>query len=163
MVYLITFSCYGTRLHGDPNGSVDRDHNIADTPFLDPDRTRNLKEQASLKLPLFFLDHGQRDCGLAAIRRLCEEKTWTLLAAHLRKTHVHVVLDAPIEPERVLNALKTGISRNLNRVFGRRDLRWTRHGSTRYLWTAEQIRDAIHYVTEKQGEPMAVYARGCER
>lgn len=32
--YLITFTCYGTRLHGDERGTVDDDHNIHGTPVL---------------------------------------------------------------------------------------------------------------------------------
>lgn len=32
--YLITFTCYGTRLHGDDRGTVDDDHNIHGTPVL---------------------------------------------------------------------------------------------------------------------------------
>ncbi|MGH9840991.1 MAG: hypothetical protein ACREEM_19730 [Blastocatellia bacterium] len=37
LAYLITFRCYGTWLHGDERGSVDRDHNIYRTPFLPRD------------------------------------------------------------------------------------------------------------------------------
>jgi len=40
LAYLITFTTYGTWLHGDPRGSVDREHNVWGTPFLDPDRAR---------------------------------------------------------------------------------------------------------------------------
>ncbi len=35
--------------------------------------------------------------------------------------------------------------------------RWARHGSTRYLWTAERVEAAIQYVVQEQGEPMAVF------
>jgi hypothetical protein len=35
--------------------------------------------------------------------------------------------------------------------------RWARHGSTRWLWKDQDVQDAIRYVVEEQGEPMAVF------
>src|ERR1019366_10599368 len=40
LAFFITFTTYGTWLHGRAPGSVDRQHNIPDTPFLPPDRER---------------------------------------------------------------------------------------------------------------------------
>ena len=34
LAYFITFRCYGTWLHGDERGSVDRFHNIYGMPFI---------------------------------------------------------------------------------------------------------------------------------
>ncbi|MEO8026142.1 MAG: transposase [Bryobacteraceae bacterium] len=103
----------------------------------------------------------QRDCALGAIQQVCRLKDWTLLAVHVRSTHVHVVIAAAIEPARIMNGLKNAISRTLNRADRQTDQRrWSRHGSTRFLWSARQVKDAITYVVEKQGEPMSVYAKG---
>ena len=33
--------------------------------------------------------------------------------------------------------------------------RWTEHGSTRYLWTDDTLREKIAYVLDEQGERMA--------
>ncbi|MEX2261154.1 MAG: hypothetical protein WD696_04345 [Bryobacteraceae bacterium] len=35
--------------------------------------------------------------------------------------------------------------------------RWARHGSTRYLWTTEEVSAAISYVVSRQGDPLAVF------
>jgi hypothetical protein len=35
--------------------------------------------------------------------------------------------------------------------------RWTQHGSTRYLWTQEQVEAKVDYVVNGQGEPLAVF------
>ena len=61
-------------------------------------------------------------------------------------------------PERVLKDAKAYASRALNRagLDGADQRRWTRHGSTRYLWKPEQVGAAIHYVTREQGKPMTV-------
>jgi hypothetical protein len=55
-----------------------------------------------------------------------------------------------------MNDFKTAASRCLNKAFpDERDrTRWTRHGSTRYLWTEEAVADKVHYVLHEQGEPM---------
>ena len=47
-----------------------------------------------------------------------------------------------------------------SRKLGAGRKRWTRHGSTRYLWTDEDVKAAIRYVVEGQGEPMAMYRAG---
>jgi hypothetical protein len=78
---------------------------------------------------------------------------WTLLAAHIRTAHVHVVVAAEVPPERIMNALKSYSGRALNC-----HRRWARHGSTLYLWTRDEVARPINYVIEKQGEPTAVYA-----
>jgi REP element-mobilizing transposase RayT len=79
-----------------------------------------------------------------------------LLAAHVRPSHVHVVVEADRTPELVMNALKAYASRALNESgMDQQDRRrWARHGSTLYLWTPTEIATAVHYVLRKQGEPM---------
>ena len=36
LAYLITFRCYGTWLHGDKRGSIDRFHNAYKSPYIEP-------------------------------------------------------------------------------------------------------------------------------
>ena len=54
--YLITFRTYGTWLHGDPRGSVDRFHNIYGTPKLPPSPIRQEYERRLMKMPPVKLD-----------------------------------------------------------------------------------------------------------
>ena len=37
LAYLITFSCYGSHLHGSESGSVDRNHNVVGGRYLAPE------------------------------------------------------------------------------------------------------------------------------
>ena len=64
-----------------------------------------------------------------------------------------------------MNAMKAYSSRALNQHgldrAGRR--RWSRHGSTRYLWTDDDVRAAIEYVVREQGEPMEVFETSSPR
>ena len=96
---------------------------------------------------------------LQAIQEVCQYRGWSLLAAHVRTNHGHVVVQAFSPPEKVLNDFKAYASRHLNQagIDGSDCKRWTRRGSTRYLWKPEQVEAAIHYTVREQGEPLAVY------
>lgn len=159
LAYLITFTCYGTWLHGEESGSVDRDHNIPGTPFLEPDPERVVFEKSRMKQPPYELDVQRRRIVLQTLLEVCQHRSWYLFAAHARTKHVHAVVQAAIEPEEVMNDWKVYASRNLNRagVDASMRKRWTRHGSTRYLWDEEAVEGAVHYVLYEQGEPMEVY------
>ncbi len=165
LAYFITFSCYGTWLHGDDRGSVDLDHNQVGAPLLPSDPVRRRTEERSLAQPPYSLDEPRRQVVLAAVLEVARHRGWTLLAAHVRSRHVHVVVSAGCPPERVLNDLKSYASRALNRagLDEPNRLRWTRHGSTRYLWKSDGVRAAVDYVVRQQGEPMAVFEADPER
>ncbi len=94
MTYLITFSCYGHRLHGSDQGSVNRIHNAPRTPVIDPNPGWVKAGQERMDQPAYELNSTRRDVVLAAIREVCTQRGWTLLAAHVRRTHVHVVVSA---------------------------------------------------------------------
>ncbi|HTB11778.1 MAG TPA: transposase [Bryobacteraceae bacterium] len=91
----------------------------------------------------------------------CVDRTWILLAAHVRTNHVHIVVEAEAPPERVMNDLKSFASRRLNELrFDEVDRkRWARHGSTRWLWKRDAVLAAIEYVIDKQGIRMAAYEK----
>ncbi len=109
--------------------------------------------------PPYDLDQNRRQAVLAAIRERCADRKWSLLAAHVRTNHVHIVVDADGPPERIMNDLKSYASRLLNRLgFDEPDRkRWARHGSTRWLWNPASVSAAIRYVVDEQGDPMAVF------
>ena len=108
---------------------------------------------------LYVLNDAARRVVLAAIRRHCVHRGWSLLVAHVRSNHVHVIVDAEILPERIMNEFKAYASRALNQLTseGAERRRWARHGSTRWLWKDEDVRHALQYVVEEQGKPMALF------
>jgi REP element-mobilizing transposase RayT len=146
-------------LHGDESGSVDRHHNRVGSRGLEPDAARVMAERREMLQGPYQLDDAARQVVLAAIRQHCAYRGWNLLAAHVRSNHVHLILEAEIQPERILNELKSYASRALNRM-GRDEpdrKRWARHGSTRWLGKDEDVRHALQYVVDEQGEPMALF------
>ena len=159
LAYFITFTCYGTWLHGGKMTSVDRLHNIPGTEFilLNPNREASAKKRL-IETP-YLLGHAQRQIVLNAIKEVCIFRGWVLLAAHIRTNHVHIIIHATLSPENIMNTIKAYASRRLNesKLDNDRLKRWTRHGSTRYLWKEEDVEATIQYVVYEQGDPMAVF------
>jgi REP element-mobilizing transposase RayT len=159
MRYFITFACYGGHLHGDELGSVDRRHNLPGSRLLEADPQRASAEHQRMNQPPYSLDRDSRVAVLEALREVCLHRGWNLLAAHVRTNHVHVIVEAAVRPERVMNDFKSYSSRRLKRlgVDGPDRKRWARHGSTRWLWKDQDVQEAIRYVVEEQGDPMALF------
>ena len=159
LAYLITWTCYGTWLHGEAKGSVDRRQNRFGEAYLPADPSRNDAERRSMDQPCYRLDEARRKIVLETIIDQARYRGWTLLAVHVCSTHVHVVLQAELPPERVMNILKSHASRALNQLGfdGTDRKRWTRHGSTRYLWRDDDVIHAIEYVVRQQGDPLEVF------
>ncbi|MBZ5674805.1 MAG: hypothetical protein LAP61_11210 [Acidobacteriia bacterium] len=157
MAFLITFSCYGSHLHGSEDGSVDRNHNVLGGPCVAPEPGLLRARAGQMAEPIYALNNARRRVVLAAIRQVCVHRGWLLIAAHVRMTHVHVVVSADLVPEIPMQAFKAYASRLLNVHERARIHRWTRHGSTRYLWKTENVAGAVRYVIDGQGEPMAVF------
>ena len=155
--YLITFACYGARIHGDLDGSVDRYHNLWRTPMLEANPRRARFELRLLKYDSVTLGAAERQLVLEAIQQHAAHRGWNLHAAHVRSNHVHVVVKTDLAPERAMVQLKAYSSRALNLSGWRRRKHWGYHGSTRYLWDPGHVDAAVGYVVSQQGPPMAVF------
>ena len=153
--YLITFRCYGTWLHGEERGSVDRRHyDRYGTPDMPANKKVLEDEKSSLKQSEFILNELQRAVVTSAVREVCDHRAYTLYAVNARTNHVHSVVGAACKPEKIMNSFKSYARRKLreaNLISG--DVKpWVRHGSTPYLWTDDQLRRAIDYVINGQGD-----------
>ena len=155
--YLITLPCYGARIHGDPDWSVDRYDNLWRTPLLEANPRRVRFERRLLRDDPVTLGAAKRRLVLEAIQQQAAHRGWKLHAAHVRSNHVHVVVKTDLEPERAMVQLKAYASRALNLSGWQRRKHWGHHGSTRYLWEPRQVDAAVGYVVHQQGPPMAVY------
>jgi REP element-mobilizing transposase RayT len=146
-------------LHGDSAGSVDRSHNLPGSRLVEGDTNWAEWARHQVDQPPYSMDEGRRQAVLASMIDRCSNRGWSLLAAHVRTNHVHVLIEAEALPERVMNDLKSFASRRLNELGfdGSDRKRWARHGSTRWLWKREDVLAALGYVVDKQGEPMAIY------
>ncbi len=71
LAYLITFRCYGTWLHGDELGSIDRFHNRYKSPYLQPNERWHQYNTQTLRGESVLLNAEQRGAVEAAIRETC--------------------------------------------------------------------------------------------
>lgn len=104
LAYFITFRTYGTWLHGEERGSVDRLHNKFGEEMRP--RSRSLKdwEREQMVHEPVVMDIPRRAIVDKTLRQVCEHKGWKLLALNARTNHVHVVVTASERPERVMTA-----------------------------------------------------------
>ena len=159
MRYFISFACYGAHLHGEESGSIDRHHNLFGSRWLEADPRRAAAERRGMNQPPYELHRDGRAVVLETLHEVCLHRGWNLLAAHVRSTPVQVIIEGEVSPEKARNDFKAYASRALNRLErGEPDgKRGARHGSTRWWWKDQDVRDAIRYVVQEQGEPMAVF------
>jgi REP element-mobilizing transposase RayT len=154
LAYLITFTTYGTWLHGDGRGSIDRNHNKYGDEFLPEKENFERQDCKLLKNTAVFLDERDRNIVLDAILSQCDFRGWFAHAVHVRSNHVHIIVSAMEKPEKIMSVLKAYSTRTLRALGVERTRFWTTHGSTRYLWTKEKLDMAIKYVRDGQGVMM---------
>ncbi len=159
LAYLITFTCYGNRLHGSEFGSTKRGKAGENNKHVTQNAGLEQYERGLMKQLAFVLDESKARIALAAMLETAEYRKWVMLALHVGFTHVHMVVKAADDPKRVMRDMKSYASRALTREgydHGRRR-RWTRNGSTEYLWGDDDVQRAIDYVLNRQGTSLAVY------
>ncbi len=153
LAYFLTWHTYGTWLPGQAPGSVDDSHNAYGAPFAPADSDRLNQSVGRMADKFVTLDETRRQAVQDAIVEVCEYRGWRLLALHVRTTHVHAVVAASANPEKVMNDFKAYATRRLrrNQLADCATRIWAMHGSTRYIWNEEQLTEKVAYVVDGQG------------
>jgi REP element-mobilizing transposase RayT len=148
LAYLITFRCYGSWLHGDDRGSMDRDHNAYGAPRIPANPALERSDASQREHASVSLNPRQRSVVEQAIRDVCEHRGYDLRALNVRSNHVHVVVSATSKPEPIMTAFKSYATRALRNagLIARHAKAWSRHGSTVYLWKQDHVSRACAYV-----------------
>ncbi|MDT4968541.1 MAG: hypothetical protein QOJ64_3278 [Acidobacteriota bacterium] len=153
--YLITFRSYGTWMHGDERGSIDRFHNRHKSHYMPPNQKWLEYNMLTLKGDPVVLNDIQRKSVDKAVRETCEIRNLRLWAINVRTNHAHTVVSiGPKKPEVALNAFKANATRQMRAdgCWTRSHSPWADKGSKRRLWTERSIDRAINYVINEQGE-----------
>lgn len=153
LAYFLTWTTYGSWLHGDERWSIDRDHNVFRGESIPPDVRRETAARSRLANPGVRLNAATRAIVDSAIREHAHVKGWNVHALNVRTNHAHAVITAQgVAPEIVLVQSKSWATRALRRegLVASTDRVWTTHGSTRYLWDRLGVQEAIRYVTDGQ-------------
>jgi hypothetical protein len=99
VAYFLTFTTYGTWLHGREPGSVDRAHNQFGTPVSPPDPQREAARRRRMRQPEYTLNQPQRQVVLRTILEVARHRGWTLYAVHVRMTARFKCQSPTSEPE----------------------------------------------------------------
>lgn len=158
LAYFITFRTYGTWLHGDPRGSVHRRRCGYGMPLYPPMPGLMRAEERLLAHEPVRLDAIRRGLVAEAVRGVCRHRAWVLHALAVRVEHVHIVLTtAPdVSPEVAMTSFKAWATRRMveGGALPAAVKAWSRHGSTKYLWSLGGLEASRRYVQEEQGEPL---------
>ncbi len=154
LAYFLTWTTYGTWLHGDERGSVDAQHNELHTPSLPPSTQREHIDGRRLKHPVLTLDSASRALVDSIIRRHCDIRGWRLHAVNVRTNHVHVVVncDAAVTPADAMDQFKAWGTRRL-REGGHVPIDhpvWTEGGSKQWINVQDGLTNVIDYVLNQQ-------------
>ncbi len=154
--YFLTYTAYGTRIHGDPRGTVDKWRALPDTHVLGANPLRMQRERGYMRFPPMHFEAAHRRAIELAIREVAATRDWDLKALNVRTNHVHAVVDANATPERVMNDFKVWATQRLRseRISEPNRTVWSRHGSTIWLWTQRDLEAACAYVLDGQGEDL---------
>jgi REP element-mobilizing transposase RayT len=153
LAVFFTFRCYGTWLHGDERGSVDRDR----SPRIAANSSWRMHNEKLLLHSPVTLKAAERNSVEKAIRELCEKRGWTLLAINVRTNHIHVVVCiAGKKPNDVLIALKANATKQMREdgFWTHKHSPWADKGSKRNLWNEQSIWEACNYVNNEQGDKL---------
>ena len=153
LAYFISFRSYSTWLHGDDRGSIDRFHNRYGAPYLPQSDSWERHNRKQRKGDPFILGARERQAVQKAIREACSIRKWHLQALNVRTNHVHTVVTANCDPERILKAFKANAPRHLreDRLWRHPFSAWADKGSKVWLWNERSVANAINYVLNGQG------------
>ncbi len=156
LAYFISIRTYGTWLHGDKRGSIDRFHNGYRSPYIPQNAKWHRYNQQQLTTWPLILGAKQRKSIEVVIRETCEIRKWALLAFNVRTNHVHTVVTANRNVALVRTAFKANATRQLRQdgLWPHEFSPWARKGSKRKLSNEQSVARAIDYVLYGQGEDL---------
>jgi hypothetical protein len=162
IAFHITWGTYGTRLHGDPRGTVDRDHNEYDTPVLGYDEHRWEREKATLKFPPVVLTRPQMVFIEQTIPGICIRGGWEHITSASGPDHVHEILKSKQDPEVIRRLLKRWLGQELTKHFhgepgcpqpGTEATWWAECGSIKWIDNERYYHNAVNYVRGQRASP----------
>jgi REP element-mobilizing transposase RayT len=150
--YFLSWGTYGTRLHGDPRGTVDRTNTTHGDPVLGPDEERWEDERGQMKFPPVVLTREQRLFAEDLIPTICERGLWTYCTCAVAPDHVHVILTSEHEPKTIRRILKRWLGQSMSERWPLAEgaTWWAECGSIKWLVDAAYFENATGYVSRQR-------------
>jgi len=146
LAYHITWTTYGTWLPGDLRGWVKEGEPGIQVP--NPEREEMARRR--MVADAVTLDEQQRKLVEDTVRKHCRIRGWLLHVVRALTNHVHVVVAADLDPEKVRDQFKAWCTRRLSEQAAHRRTWWTEKGWTKWIEKEEYLENAIRYVLEGQ-------------
>ena len=151
LAWYLTWTTYGTWLHGDPRGSY------LGSRFLTADLTLEVSMREEMTEDAVYLTDAQRALVDATLVSECAAQSWVLHARNVRTNHVHMVVSAPRDGEKVRSRLKAVASDALSNneglpMAGKNGRRrwWTEKGNVVAVETERSLGETATYVRDLQ-------------
>jgi REP element-mobilizing transposase RayT len=148
IAWFITWTTYGTWLHGDPRGS------FRDRTYLPPHPEIEKANRSALTGDIVYLTDRQRAIVDAALVNECSAQGWHIHAGNVRTNHVHLVVSAARPGTFVRSRLKALAAKALS---DNADLPMAGDNGRKRWWTEKGNINPIE--TEKALEETTVYVR----
>ena len=148
----ITWGTYGTRLHGDPRGTVDRYNNEYGEPVLGYDEHRWEREEQKLNFPPVVLTRPQMIYIEQQLPRICDRGHWKHIVGAAGPDHVHEILDSPFDPDTIRRLLKRWLGQALSERWALPDgaTWWAECGSIKWIDNERYFDNATRYVRDQR-------------
>lgn len=153
----ITFTTYGTRLHGDERGTVDRHHNQPSTFTLAPDPSRQATARARMSAEPVVLTPEQRRFLESTLPELCADLGLTHLVSAAAPDHIHLLVQISenTHGKRARALIKRRLTQALDQSWScpkRADGSswWSEGGSARAVRDEHYRINAIRYIEDQR-------------
>ncbi|MEA2734071.1 MAG: hypothetical protein QOE14_522 [Humisphaera sp.] len=161
LAFHITWGTYGTRLHGDPRKTVDRQHNQYGDPVLTYDEHRWEREKSLLKFPPILFTKQEQVVVESLIPTICTRGGWTHRVSAVGPDHVHNIITSRNDPETIRRLFKRWLGQELFRqlrTLPQGATWWAECGSIRWIFEedGDYFENATRYVTRQRATPAAV-------
>ena len=150
--YFLSWGTYGTRLHGDPRGTVDRSNTDRGDPVLGPDEERWEYERGKMRFPPVVLTREQRLFAESIIPEICQRGSWKYHTCAAAPDHVHVILTSEHEPKTIRRILKRWLGQSMSERWALAEgaTWWAESGSIKWLIDAPYFANATGYVSRQR-------------
>ncbi|MEA2710929.1 MAG: hypothetical protein QOF78_3530 [Phycisphaerales bacterium] len=157
LAFHITFGTYGTRLHGDERGTVDRRMNAPGEPIIGRCDEWERMERHRLNFEPRVFTIEQMSLVESLVPAVCKRGGWTLHTCAAGPDHVHNIL-TPLDPARgrdsnaIRRWLKTWLGQSLAKhiVLQEGETFWAECGSVKWIWTNDYFFRALKYVSDQR-------------
>ncbi len=155
LAYHITFGTYGTRLHGDERGTVDRRQNTPGEPIIGRDDDWQQLEASQLNFPPVQLSDEQRLYVEQIIPAICARGGWAYHTCAARRDHLHVELSASAEGKAARKWLKRWLGEALSKRWPLpQGARWFAvGGSVHSIWNRKYFERVFGYIEAQRTTP----------